>query len=169
MIEDRDPSRGPAPVPAAPAVRPVLPADLPRIAELMHEHIAYERSAPVADGLAGRLHEALFGPGADPARRILAAIGPDGRILGYAACAPEFAFWEARSHLHLDCLYLAEDARGHGLGAALVAAVAELARELGMAQVQWQTPEWNEGAVRFYRRLGADFLPKLRFRLPVSD
>jgi hypothetical protein len=33
--------------------------------------------------------------------------------------------------------------------------------------VQWQTPAWNEGAIRFYDRIGAVSKEKLRFFLPV--
>ncbi|MGW1911840.1 N-acetyltransferase family protein [Streptomyces sp. NPDC002076] len=48
------------------------------------------------------------------------------------------------------------------------AVVAE-ARRLGLAQVQWQTPAWNEEAVRFYDRLGARATEKLRYTLPVRE
>ncbi|MFJ3973991.1 GNAT family N-acetyltransferase [Streptomyces sp. NPDC090021] len=68
----------------------------------------------------------------------------------------------------MDCLYLAAAARGQGLGAALVDGVTGLARELGLEQVQWQTPEWNEGAIRFYDRLGAASDPEFRYTLPVG-
>ncbi len=151
---------------AAPVVRPARPEDLPRLVELMREHMVYERSAPRPAGLADRLGAQLFADGA----RLWALLAetPRGEIAGYAACSAEFSFWEARHHLHMDCLYLAEEARGHGLGAALVEGVATLARELGLGHVEWQTPDWNEGAIRFYDRLGATGKPKLRYALPVE-
>ncbi|MFE9563035.1 GNAT family N-acetyltransferase [Streptomyces sp. NPDC006487] len=151
---------------AAPVVRPARPEDLPRLVELMREHMVYERSEPRAAGLAERLGAQLF---ADGARLwVLLAETPRGEIAGYAACSAEFSFWEARHYLHMDCLYLAEEARGHGLGAALMDGVAALARELGLGHVEWQTPDWNEGAIRFYDRLGATGKPKLRYALPVE-
>lgn len=151
---------------AAPVVRPARPEDLPRLVELMREHMVYERSAPRTAGLADRLGAQLF---ADGSRlRVLLAQTPEGEVAGYAACSAEFSFWEARDHLHMDCLHLAEEARGHGLGAALMDGVAALARELGLGHVEWQTPDWNEGAIRFYDRLGATGKPKLRYALPVE-
>ncbi|MDD9379593.1 GNAT family N-acetyltransferase [Streptomyces sp. ZAF1911] len=151
---------------AAPVVRPARPEDLPRLVELMCEHMVYERSAPRPAGLADRLGAQLF---ADGARLwVLLAETPRGEVAGYAACSAEFSFWEARHYLHMDCLYLAEEARGHGLGAALMDGVAALARELGLGHVEWQTPDWNEGAIRFYDRLGATGKPKLRYALPVE-
>ncbi|MFF3014154.1 GNAT family N-acetyltransferase [Streptomyces sp. NPDC057939] len=148
-----------------PAVRPARPEDLPRLVELIHEHIAYERSAPRPPGLAARLGPQLFVD--EPRQWVLLAEAPGGSVVGYAACAAEFSFWDARYHLHMDCLYLADGARGHGLGRALMDGVAALARELGLDHVEWQTPDWNEGAIRFYDRLGATGLPKRRYGWPV--
>ncbi|MFJ3837323.1 N-acetyltransferase family protein [Streptomyces sp. NPDC054904] len=148
-----------------PAVRPARPDDLPRLVELIHEHIAYERSAPRPPGLAARLGPLLFVE--EPRQWVLLAETPEGSVVGYAACAAEFSFWDARHHLHMDCLYLADGARGHGLGRALMDGVAALARELGLDHVEWQTPDWNEGAIRFYDRLGANGLPKRRYGWPV--
>ncbi|MGW7462312.1 N-acetyltransferase family protein [Streptomyces sp. NPDC054797] len=147
-------------------IRRARVGDLPRLVELMHEHIAYEKSAPRPPDLAGRLGPQLF---AEEARLwVLLAETPDGVVAGYASCSAEFSFWDARHYLHMDCLYLAQDARGLGLGAALMDGVTGLARELGMDQVQWQTPDWNEGAIRFYDRLGATAHPKRRYALPVT-
>jgi RimJ/RimL family protein N-acetyltransferase len=42
------------------------------------------------------------------------------------------------------------------------------ARALGLTEVQWQTPSWNEGAIRFYDRLGARARAKTRFTLTVE-
>ncbi|MEU8438086.1 GNAT family N-acetyltransferase [Streptomyces sp. NPDC029216] len=149
-----------------PRVRFVRPEDLPRLTELIHEHVAYEKAAPRPAGLAERLGPRLF---AEEARLwVLLAETPDGAVAGYAACSEEFAFWDAGPYLHMDCLYLAEEARGHGLGAALMAAVADLARARGLDHVEWQTPDWNEGAIRFYDRLGgAASRPKRRYAWPV--
>lgn len=150
---------------ATPVVRPARPEDLPRLVELMGEHMVYEGSAPRTAALADRLGAQLF---ADGTRLwVLLAETPRGEVAGYAACSAEFSFWEAREYLHMDCLYLAEEARGHGLGAALMDEVAALARGLGLGHVEWQTPDWNEGAIRFYDRLGATGKPKLRYALPV--
>ncbi|MHC6625627.1 GNAT family N-acetyltransferase [Streptomyces globosus] len=152
---------------SAPAIRPARPEDLTRLAELVHEHIAYEKSAPRPPDLADRLAPHLFGP--EPRAWVLLAEDPSGRVAGYAACTAEFSFWDARHHLHMDCLYLAEESRGHGLGAALLDAVAALARDLDLPEVQWQTPDWNEGARRFYERRGAHGTPKQRYTLPVAE
>ncbi len=64
-----------------------------------------------------------------------------------------------------DSLYLAEGHRDAGVGKLLADAVIERARERGSGELQWQTPAWNSGAIRFYSRLGARQQSKERFTL----
>jgi GNAT superfamily N-acetyltransferase len=77
-----------------------------------------------------------------------------------------FPAFDAACFLHMDCLYLREETRGLGLGRQLVMEIASLAYRLGCVNVQWQTPVWNERAIRFYQRLGAKGKQKVRFFLP---
>ncbi|GAB7110440.1 GNAT family N-acetyltransferase [Streptomyces phaeofaciens JCM 4814] len=142
-------------------------ADLPRVAELAAQHAEYEKAAPPVPGLADRLAVLLFD---DPAPRLRALVAelPGGEVVGYATCSPVVSTWDAREYLHMDCLFLAPGHRGLGLGALLMDAVTEEARVLGLPEVQWQTPAWNEGAIRFYDRLGARGTDKRRYSLRVG-
>ncbi|MET8507052.1 GNAT family N-acetyltransferase [Streptomyces sp. NPDC004787] len=152
----------------AAVVRPARPEDLPRVAELAAEHAAYEKAAPPRPDLAEALGPLLFGA-PEPRLRCLVAELPDGSLAGYATCAPEVSTWAAAEYLHMDCLYLTESARGHGLGALLMSAVRAEARALGLAHVEWQTPDWNTSAMRFYARLGATPKPKARYTWRAAD
>ncbi|MEV5315481.1 GNAT family N-acetyltransferase [Streptomyces sp. NPDC052610] len=152
---------------AAPVVRHARPADLPRVAELARLHAEYERAAPPAPDLAERLGTLLFGTAA-PRLRCLVAEAPGGEVVGYASCAPELSTWDGCEYLHMDCLFLVPGHRGLGLGALLMDAVTGEARALGLTEVQWQTPVWNDGAIRFYDRLGARARDKVRFSLLVG-
>ncbi|MFE5716694.1 GNAT family N-acetyltransferase [Streptomyces sp. NPDC056501] len=163
-------------------VRRARAEDLGRVVELVAEHAEYEKSAPPAPGLATRLAGLLFGgegPGGEPQGRTgstealprlrcLVAELPDGSLAGYATCAPELSTWDGVAYLHMDCLYLTSTARGHGLGPLLMDAVRAEARAVGLTEIQWQTPAWNEGAIRFYDRLGATSKEKRRYTLPVD-
>ncbi|MFE1923866.1 GNAT family N-acetyltransferase [Streptomyces asoensis] len=148
-------------------VRHAERSDLPRVAELAAQHAQYERAAPPVPDLAERLAVLLFDT---PAPRLYCLVAElsDGEVVGYATCSPELSTWECREYLLMDCLYLAPGNRGRGLGAQLVEAVTAQARSLGMAEVQWQTPAWNEGAIRFYARLGALGTDKRRFALRAA-
>jgi hypothetical protein len=48
---------------------------------------------------------------------------------------------------------------------ALLNAVRAHAAVSGIPEIQWQTPDWNEDAARFYLPTGAAMLPKARFIL----
>ncbi|MFD0077713.1 GNAT family N-acetyltransferase [Streptomyces sp. NPDC127166] len=148
-------------------VRHARPEDLPRVVELITEHAAYEKAAPPAPGLTDRLAALLFGPEPPRLRCFVAAL-PDGTLAGYATCAPELSTWDGTEYLHMDCLYLTEPSRGHGLGPLLMEALRTEARTLGLPELQWQTPTWNENAIRFYDRLGATSKEKRRYTLPTE-
>jgi len=94
--------------------------------------------------------------------------GRGGELVGYGAASIEFSTWKAACFLHLDCLYLAQQSRGAGLGARMLAAFENLARQQNLGWMEWQTPDWNIDAARFYERNGARALPKLRFAKTLS-
>lgn len=60
-----------------------------------------------------------------------------------------------RPVLYMKELYVAEEARGAGVGEALMQTLAEAARRYGCAQIKWTVAPWNTAGQRFYQRLGA--------------
>jgi GNAT superfamily N-acetyltransferase len=145
-------------------VRPAAVADLPAVARLCAAHAEYEKAPPVPGDLAAKLESVLFGP--SPRAWCLVA-DHDGELVGYATYSLEFATWQAADYVHMDCLFVTDAHRGGGWGRRLVDAVADAARTLGADEVQWQTPEWNLDAIRFYDRTGARARHKARYSLPL--
>ncbi|MET4580787.1 GNAT superfamily N-acetyltransferase [Conyzicola nivalis] len=141
------------------------PDDLAELELLIREHALFERAAPIDGGLVARLESLLFSP--PPRLHAIVAEG-DGGLDGYATASLEVSTWRASHFLHLDCLYLRPGARGAGIGRRILDRVRVLALELGVAEVQWQTPDWNDDAVRFYERQGAVYRDKKRFTLDVT-
>jgi len=146
-------------------VRRVSRQDLAALVVMCGEHARYERATLVAAGMAERLARALFAP----SPRLHAWVAEaHGELLGYATATVEFSTWQAREFLHMDCLFVREGRRGDGVGVSLLAAVIAAARHTGCAEIQWQTPDWNADAARFYRRAGASEKPKRRFFLQLD-
>jgi GNAT superfamily N-acetyltransferase len=147
-------------------VRGARPGDIHQLVQLIEDHAAYERADPPSPHLGERLPAIIFG---QPARLhvLVAAVGD--RLVGYASASLEASTWHAAEYLHLDCLYLAEGARGGGIGGLLLDDVRALAVALGASHVEWQTPEWNEGAIRFYDRTAAVRRSKYRYTLALSN
>ncbi|MGW1226734.1 N-acetyltransferase family protein [Streptomyces sp. NPDC002530] len=146
-------------------VRPATEADLPAIARLCAAHAAFEQAGPVPGDLAARLKPVLFSP---HPRAWCLVVDHGGELTGYASWSREFSTWQAADYVHLDCLFVSERHRGEGWGSALLNGVRDAAAAAGVRQVQWQTPDWNTDAIRFYGRAGARARPKVRFALDTA-
>jgi GNAT superfamily N-acetyltransferase len=55
----------------------------------------------------------------------------------------------------LEDLFVRPSNRGEGVGRALLSAVAARVRERGGERLEWAALDWNELALGFYRRIGA--------------
>ncbi|WNI14310.1 GNAT family N-acetyltransferase [Actinacidiphila sp. ITFR-21] len=171
MTDDRRHSMtdGPAAgLPAGYAVRPAAPGDQAELTRLYTDHADYERLGAPEPGAAAALIEAVSA--ASPrvwALVVVPPAAPVGRLAGYAAYSLEFAAWSVRDYLHLDCLYLDPEHRGRGVGAAVLREVAAHGTRLGAPRAEWQTPDWNADAIRFYGRHGALGRAKTRFTLAL--
>jgi ribosomal protein S18 acetylase RimI-like enzyme len=147
-------------------IRPARPADVPDLVQLMHEHASFERSAPPSQHLVERLPAMMFASDA-PIHAIVAESSRG--LVGYATCSIEVSTWQGEHYLHLDCLFLRPASRGGGTGTRMMNEITNIARERGLRQVQWQTPDWNESAIRFYERTGAATARKLRYVLELAE
>lgn len=78
-----------------------------------------------------------------------------GRAAGFALFFPNYSTFLARPGLYLEDLFVVPDQRGHGVGQALLVALARLAVARGAGRLEWSVLDWNEPAIGFYRRLGA--------------
>lgn len=152
----------PAPNAHDPAVtiRRAGTADVAVLHALGAEHAAYEQLVHRAEAAA--LAAALAGE-SPTLRAWLAWVGND--AVGYASVTRDYSTLHGAFFLHMDCLYVRAAWRKRAIGHQLWRTVIDAAPALGCAIVEWQTPNWNEGAARFYRRLGADESIKRRYRL----
>jgi GNAT superfamily N-acetyltransferase len=143
-------------------IRPASGADAAAMLPLIRSHAAYEKGqARVGEA---DLRSALGGAAASLVAWVAMQAG---ELVGYASAMATFSTWAGHPFLYLDCLFVHEHHRGKGIGAKLLAAVRTYAAEHDLAEVQWQTPDWNEDAIRFYHREGASSLLKARFTLPA--
>ena len=84
---------------------------------------------------------------------------PDDGGAAAAICQLRFGFnlWRAGSECVLEDLYVQPGARRAGLGAALVQAALDRARERGCRWIELDTYEDNEPAIALYQRFGFRF------------
>ena len=146
-----------------PSVRRAVPADLPLIASLIRALAEYEKLAGEVRFDEAVLGEKLFGP--RPYAEVL--IGEaDGEAQGFALFFHNFSTFEGRPGIYLEDLFVRPEARGYGLGKALLAELARLAVERDCARLEWAVLDWNAPSIAFYRGLGAEPMEEwTRFRL----
>ena len=80
----------------------------------------------------------------------------EGRLVGYACLYWHFSSTKATETVLMNDLYVDESARGRGVGRALIEASTEVARERGLASVEWSTAPDNRTAQRLYDSTGAE-------------
>ena len=80
----------------------------------------------------------------------------DGAPVGFALFFHTYSTWRGRQGIWLEDLWVDPDARRHGVGRALVVEVARIARARGCGRLEWSVLNWNELALGFYRKLGAE-------------
>jgi GNAT superfamily N-acetyltransferase len=135
-------------------IRPATPHDLPTIVGFIRELAEYERLLHVCRATPESLGAALFPKdGRAVAEAVIGEI--EGVPQGMAIFFTNFSTFECKPGLYLEDLYVTPDARGKGLGKALLVHLAGVAESRGYARFEWSVLDWNTPAIGFYRKLGA--------------
>jgi GNAT superfamily N-acetyltransferase len=138
------------------AIRPATFADLPLIAALIRALAVYEKLEHEVRFDEAVLGDRLFGAnnGHGPYAEVL--IGEiDGAAQGFALFFHNFSTFEGKPGIYLEDLFVRPEARGSGLGKALLAHLAALALARDCARLEWSVLDWNAPSIGFYQTLGA--------------
>ena len=134
---------------ALPTIRPPHTEDRHAWDELWRGYLRFYRSrlAPeVTEGTWTR----LLDPAVQP-HGLVAEL--DGRLVGFAHYLFHPSTWSASSYCYLEDLFTAPEARGRGVGRALIEAVYAAADAAGASSVYWQTQEFNADGRALYDTL----------------
>jgi GNAT superfamily N-acetyltransferase len=140
------------PMPNPTEIRPVAQAELPILLQLIRQLAAYERRLEQVVATEADLGRALFGQ-PPVAEAVLAWQGA--QAVGYALYYPVFSTFRGRAALYLEDIFVVPEARGQGVGYALMRYLAQVARQRGYDRIEWSVLDWNAPALAFYRKLGA--------------
>ncbi|CAN5922940.1 GNAT family N-acetyltransferase [soil metagenome] len=116
--------------------------DLAEYEKLSHEVVATEAT----------LRTTLFG--ARPAAEVLIA-EVAGAPVGFSLFFQSYSTFLAKPGLYLEDLFVRPSARGHGVGSALLSALAQICVHRNYGRFEWSVLDWNEPAIRLYRSIGA--------------
>ncbi len=148
------------------AIRTATEADVPVIASLIRELAEYERAPHEAIATEEGLRDVLFGE--RPAAEVLLALENE-EAVGFAVYFFNFSTWLGRPGLYLEDLFVRPTLRGKGYGRALLQRLAQIAHARGCGRMEWAVLDWNEPAIGFYKKLGAQPLDEWTvFRLTAD-
>ena len=134
------------------AIRAARPGDAPAILAFIRELAEYEKLLHEVRITLADVEALLF----CAAPRVFCDIaetasGP----VGFALWFYSVSTFEGRHGLYLEDLYVRPEARGGGVGKALLAHLARRCAAEGLARLEWSVLDWNAPAIAFYDSLGA--------------
>ncbi len=140
-------------------IRQAQQADASAIFSLIQELAHYEKLSHQVTGTPETLAEHLFGI---PAYAEAIVAEAQGQLIGFALFFKNYSTFLTKPGLYLEDLYVQDAYRGQGIGKALIQAVAQIAQERGYGRLEWTVLDWNETAISFYQKMGAEVLPNWR-------
>ncbi|MDI3306529.1 MAG: GNAT family N-acetyltransferase [Acetobacteraceae bacterium] len=147
-------------------LRDARPEDLPEILRLVRALAEYERMLDQCVGTEEDFRRALFG--ANP--RLFCLLAElDGRAVGQAIWFYNFSTFTGRHGIYVEDIFVEPAYRGRGIGEAFFRHLARRAVQEGCARMEWQVLDWNESAIRFYRKIGARGMDEWRVQRVSGD
>lgn len=139
-----------------PLVRQATTEDIPAVHALIVELAIYERAGDEVETTIEQLMKDGFGP-----ERVfeLFVAESEGMIVGMALWYTKYSTWKGKCGF-LEDLVVRDSFRGKGIGRALFEAVAAECAKRNFGRMEWQVLDWNEPAIGFYKRLGAELDPE---------
>lgn len=147
------------------AIRRSTVAHLPALLPLLRGYSTFYRASGDDDDLL-RMAEAFCGD--SPGGMQLLARSDDGTLAGYATVLWSWDTTTGTRLAVMEDLFVTQEARGEGVGRALLEACASLARERGCPALAWETAPDNVTAQRLYDATGAQRSSWFGYRLPLG-
>lgn len=129
------------------------PGDEVVIVSLIQELAEFEKLSHEFVGSPENLARDLFQPNPRVFSRV--AWSDAGDALGFSLCFFSYSTFLCRRGLYLEDLYVRPQARGAGLGRALLKDLASIAKGSGCGRMEWAVLDWNSKAIALYNSLGA--------------
>lgn len=133
------------------AIRNAVEADAALILRFVNDLAAYEKLSHEAKATEADIVRDLFG--ASPKVFCEIAEG-DSRPVGFALWFYTYSTFQGRHGIWLEDLFVEPEARGHGIGKALLVNLAQRCVREGLGRLEWWVLDWNAPSIEFYKSQG---------------
>lgn len=133
-------------------IRNATEDDVPLILDFIRQLARYERLEQEVVATEETLRATLFG---NPRFAEVIIGEANGEAAGFALFFHNFSTFIGRPGIYLEDLFVRSEFRGRGYGRALLARLAQIAKERNCGRLEWAVLNWNEPAIGFYQNLGA--------------
>lgn len=133
-------------------LRPATPRDVPQILAFIQALAEYEKLSHEVVADDAMLTDTLFGE-RPYAEVVIAELA--GEPVAFALFFHNYSTFLGRPGLYLEDVFVIPEARGKGVGGALLRCLARIAIDRGCGRMEWWVLDWNQPAIDFYRSLGA--------------
>ena len=139
-------------------IRHARPEDTSTILRFIRELAEFEKLSHEVVANEAQLESSLFGPNKGSTEVLIGEF--EGRPVCFALYFQNYSTFLAQPGIYLEDLFVTPSMRSKGFGEAMLKRIAEIAVERNCGRFEWSVLDWNEHAIRFYKRLGAE---------PMSD
>ena len=133
-------------------IREATIADIPLILQFIKELAEYEQLLHEVVATEELLQTTLFGPKAY-AEVIIGYI--DEKPASFALFFYNYSTFLGKPGIYLEDLYVKPEFRNEGIGQIMLAYLAKLAKDRKCGRLEWWVLNWNEAAIKFYKKMGA--------------
>lgn len=128
--------------------------DLPRVLELVKELALYEKAPEQVTNTLKMMQNDGFGP--NPIYGLFVAEkNSTGEIIGISIFYYRYSTWKGK-RLYLEDIVVTESERGNGAGKLLFDRTMLKCIEANCTGMMWQVLDWNNPAINFYQKYGAE-------------
>ena len=134
------------------SIRSATEADVPLILQFIRDLAIYEKLEHKVIATEETVRRTLFG---NPRFAEVVFAEVDGKEAGFALFFHNYSTFLGQPGIYLEDLFVKPESRGRGIGKALLAHLARLAKERGCGRLEWAVLDWNTPSINFYKSLGA--------------